>query len=149
MELILKKNVENLGDINDIVNVKNGYGRNYLIPKGFAIIANEAIKKVHAENTKQQKHKAEAIYKLAKENADKITSVDITVGAKVAKDGEKIFGSVTNIQLADAIKTVSGIEVDRKKLTILSDIKTLGSYTASVELHRELKVELKFQVIAE
>ena len=123
MEIILKKNVDSLGDVNDIVNVKNGYGRNYLIPRGFAVIANETNKKILAENTKQQQHKAEAIYKGAKENADKINKANLFVGAKVAKDGVKIFGSVTNVQVADAIKKVAGVEVERKKINIVDDTR--------------------------
>tara|TARA_B100000683_G_scaffold205774_1_gene199506 strand:+ start:301 stop:750 length:450 start_codon:yes stop_codon:yes gene_type:complete len=149
MEIILKKNVDNLGEVNDIVNVKNGYGRNYLIPQGYAVIANETNRKVHAENMRQQQHKAEAIYKEAKASADAINKASISVGAKVAKDGEKIFGSVTSIQLVDAIKKQTGIVIDRKKVSIQGDIKTIGGYTASVELHRELKVDVKFNVVAE
>ena len=149
MEIILKKSVESLGEVNDVVNVKNGYGRNYLIPRGFALIANETNKKILAENTKQQQHKAEAVYKEAKESAEKINKATLSVGAKVAKDGVKIFGSVTNVQIADAIKKATGVEVERKKINIVDDIKTLGSYTASVELHRELKLDVKFEVIAE
>ena len=149
MEIILKKSVESLGEVNDVVNVKNGYGRNYLIPRGFAVIANETNKKILAENTKQQQHKAEAVYKEAKESAEKINKATLSVGAKVAKDRVKIFGSVTNVQIADAIKKATGVEVERKKINIVDDIKTLGSYTASVELHRELKLDVKFEVIAE
>jgi len=149
MEIILKKNVDSLGEVNDVVNVKNGYGRNYLIPRGFAVIANETNKKILAENTKQQQHKAEAVYKGAKENAEKINTATLSIGAKVAKDGVKIFGSVTNVQIADAIKKATGVEVERKKINITDDIKTLGSYTASIELHRELKIDVKFEVIAE
>ena len=149
MEIILKKSVESLGEVNDVVNVKNGYGRNYLIPRGFAVIANATNKKILAENTKQQQHKAEAVYKEAKESAEKINKATLSVGAKVAKDGVKIFGSVTNVQIADAIKKATGVEVERKKINIVDDIKTLGSYTASVELHRELKLDVKFEVIAE
>jgi|TARA_Y100001934_G_scaffold114686_1_gene140368 large subunit ribosomal protein L9 len=148
MELILKQSVENLGEANDLVKVKNGYGRNYLIPKGLAIVANESNKKILSENLKQQEHKAAEVYKSAKDAADKIQKATITVGAKVGKD-DKIFGSVTNIQLADAINKITGIKVDRKKVNILDDIKKTGTYNASVELHRELTIETKFEVISE
>jgi len=148
MELILKQSVENLGEVNDVVKVKNGYGRNFLIPKGLAIVANESNKKILSENLKQQEHKAAELYKEAKAAADKIQKSTISVGAKVGKD-DKIFGSVTNIQLADAIKNITGIKVDRKKVNILDDIKKTGTYNASIELHRELTVEAKFEVVSE
>ena len=148
MELILKQSVENLGEINDLVKVKNGYGRNFLIPKGLAIIANEANKKTLNENLKQQEHKAAEVYKEAKDAAEKIQKASISVGAKVGKD-DKIFGSVTNIQLADAINSITGIKVDRKKVNILDTIKKTGTYNASIELHRELTIETKFEVVSE
>ncbi len=148
MELILKQSIENLGEANDVIKVKNGYGRNYLIPKGMAMIANESNKKILSENLKQQEHKAAELYKGAKEAADKIQKATISVGAKVGKD-EKIFGSVTNIQLAEAIKNITGIKVDRKKVNILDNIKKTGTYNASIELHRELTIETKFEVVSE
>ncbi len=147
MEVILKKDVLNLGYKNDIVTVKNGYGRNYLIPQGFAILATESAKKMHAENMKQRAHKEEKIKNEALELAKKLEDVALTIGAKTSTTG-KIFGSVNNIQIAEALAE-KGFEVDRKLISIKDAVKEVGKYTANIKLHREVKVEINFEVVSE
>ena len=147
MEVILKEDVVNLGYKDDIVNVKKGYARNYLIPQGKAIIATDSSKKVSAENLKQRAHKIEQIKAEAQALADKMEGVSLTIGAKTSSTGT-IFGSVTNIQLADALKE-KGFEVDRKLIVIKDQVKEVGSYTAVAKLHKEVSVEIPFEVIAE
>ncbi len=147
MEVILKQYIANLGHKDDIVEVKNGYGRNYLIPQGLAILATESAKKVHAENLKQRAHKEERIKNEALELAEKIKAVEIKIGAKTSSTG-KIFGSVNTIQIADILKE-KGIEVDRRKIEIKDSIKEVGNYKAVIKLHREVDVELPFEVFSE
>jgi len=148
MEVILKQDIANLGHTNDIVTVKNGYGRNYLIPKGMAIQATESAKKMHAENLKQRAHKEEKIKNEALEAAKKLEKVTLTIGAKASSTG-KIFGSVNNIQIAEALKE-KGYEIDRKNINIPEDqIKEVGKYNAKIKLHKEVSVEIEFEVIAE
>ena len=147
MEIILKQYVTNLGHKDEIVEVKNGYGRNYLIPQGFAILATKSAKKVHAENLKQRAHKEEKIKNEAMALAETIKSVEIKIGAKTSSTG-KIFGSVNTIQIADILKE-KGIEVDRKKIVIKDSVKEVGKYTAIIKLHREVDVELPFEVFSE
>ncbi|MDO5663683.1 MAG: 50S ribosomal protein L9 [Bacteroidia bacterium] len=147
MEVILKEDVVNLGYKDDIVNVKKGYARNYLIPQGKAIIATDSSKKVLAENLKQRAHKIEQIKAEAQALADKMEGVSLTIGAKTSSTGT-IFGSVTNIQLADALKE-KGFEVDRKLIVIKDQVKEVGSYTAVAKLHKEVSVEIPFEVVAE
>lgn len=145
MDVLLKKKVESLGDENEIVSVKNGYGRNYLIPNGIAILATESIKKMHAENQKQRAHKEVKIKEEAEKIAKSIKSATIKVAAKVGEKG-KIFGSITNIQLADALKD-AGFDVDRKNINILEkNIKTIGKYNAEVKIHKEIAVSIEFEV---
>ena len=145
MDVLLKKKVESLGDENEIVSVKNGYGRNYLIPNGIAILATESIKKMHAENQKQRAHKEVKIKEEAEKIAKSIKSSTIKVAAKVGEKG-KIFGSITNIQLADALKD-AGFDVDRKNINILEkNIKTIGKYNAEVKIHKEITVSIEFEV---
>lgn len=146
MEVILKEDVKGLGYKNDIVNVKPGYGRNFLIPRGVAIIANQSNKKVVSENIKQASHKAEKLKKDAQEIADKISKLSLKIPAKVGESG-KIFGAVTALQVADALKD-KGLEIDRKKITFKTDVKEVGDYTAHVDLHKEVKTEVKFSVVA-
>lgn len=149
MEIILKQDVLNLGYKDDTVNVKNGYARNYLIPQGFAIAANETTKKVHAENLKQRAFKEEKLKKEAQKIADALKEVTLKVGAKAGTSG-KIFGSVNNIQIADAIKEQFNYDVDRKKILVDGDaVKELGTYTAKVHLHKEVQFSVKFEVVAE
>jgi large subunit ribosomal protein L9 len=147
----MAKLVEDLkGDSNkdDILTVKNGYGRNYLIPKGYAILATSSAKKVLAENIKQKAFKQEKLKDLALETAKKLENKIIKIGAKTSATG-KIFGSVNSIQIAEAIKK-KGIEIDRKTIEIDQDhIKEIGKYIATIKLHKEVKIELPFEVISE
>lgn len=147
MEVILKEDVPNLGYKDDIVNVKRGYGRNYLIPQGKAYIATESAKKVLAENLKQRAHKIEKIKNEALELASKLEGVSLTIGAKTSSTGT-IFGSVTNIQIADALKE-KGFEIDRKLIVIKDSVKEVGAYKATVKLHKEVSVEIPFEVVSE
>src|SRR4028119_1997477 len=147
MEVILKDDVKGLGFKNDIVDVKPGYGRNYLIPQGIAVIADKSNKKVVAENVRQAAHKAEKIKLDAQAVADKIGDMVVDLPAKVGESG-KIFGAVTTTQLSDALRA-KGIEVDRKKISFDSEVKTAGEYTASIALHKEVKHTVRFNVVAE
>ena len=147
MELILKEDVVNLGYKNDIVTVKSGYGRNYLIPTGKAVIASPAAKKMLAEELKQRAHKLEKIKKDAEEIAAKLKDVTLVIKTKVSSTGT-IFGSVTNIQIADELSKL-GLEIDRKIIVIKESVKEVGNYTATVKLHKEVSVELPFEVVAE
>ncbi len=147
MEVILKQDIHTLGYKNDIVTVKNGYGRNYLIPTGAAILATESAKKMHAENMRQSAHKQEKIKNEALELAKKLETVKITLGAKTSSTG-KIFGSVNNIQIAEAL-TAQGFDIDRKVIAIKDAIKEIGSYTASIKLHKEVKVDIALEVVSE
>ncbi len=147
MEVILKEDIATLGYKDDVVNVKKGYARNYLIPTGKAIIASESAKKVLNENLKQRAHKLEQIKNEAQALADKMEGVALTIGAKTSSTGT-IFGSVTNIQIADALKE-KGFEVDRKTIFIKDQVKEVGNYTAIAKLHKEVSVEIPFEVVAE
>jgi large subunit ribosomal protein L9 len=147
MEVILKQDVKNLGEKDDIVNVKPGYGRNYLIPKGFAQQATESARKVLAENLKQAQFKQEKIRKDADAIAAKLEGVKLTIGAKAGESG-KIFGAINTIQIADALKK-EGFEVDRRRITFDSEPKMVGEYTANLNLHKEVKVKVPFEVVAE
>ncbi|WP_347160208.1 50S ribosomal protein L9 [Pontibacter chitinilyticus] len=147
MEIILKDDVKGLGYKNDIVSVKPGYGRNYLIPQGLAVIADKSSKKVVAENIRQAAHKAEKIKTDAQELANSIGDAVLEIPAKVGETG-KIFGSVTTLQLSDALKA-KGIEVDRKRISFDQDVKTAGEYTATINLHKEVKHQVRFNVVAE
>ena len=147
MEVILKEDILNLGYKDDIVNVKKGYARNFLISQGKAVIASESAKKVLAENQKQRAHKLAQMKADAQAIADKLEGVSLTIGAKTSSTGT-IFGSVTNIQIADALKE-KGFELDRKLILIKDAVKEVGSYKAVVKLHKEVSVEIPFEVIAE
>ena len=147
MEIILKEDIKGLGYKNDVVTVKPGYGRNYLIPKGAATQATESAKKVVAENVKQAAHKAEKLKGDALAIAEKLAGLTIEIKAKVGDSG-KIFGAVTSLQLSDVLKE-KGFAIDRKKISFKGDVKEVGDYTASVDLHKEVKQELKFKVVAE
>ncbi|MDD3624310.1 MAG: 50S ribosomal protein L9 [Proteiniphilum sp.] len=147
MEVILKEDILTLGYKDDVVNVKKGYARNYLIPQGKAIIASESAKKVLAENQKQRAHKLTQIKADAQAMADKMEGVSLTIGAKTSTTGT-IFGSVTNIQIAEALKE-KGFEVDRKLILIKDQVKEVGTYNAVVKLHKEVLVEVPFEVVAE
>lgn len=148
MEIILKQDVQNLGNKDEIVKVKNGYARNYLIPQGLAITATESAKKILAENTKQRAHKEAKIKADAEVIAKKLEGVKLTIGAKTSSTG-KIFGSVNTIQIAQALSE-KGFEIDRRIISIQDDqVKEIGNYTAEIKLHREVKVKIDFEVIAE
>jgi large subunit ribosomal protein L9 len=148
MEIILKQDIQNLGYKDDIISVKNGYARNYLIPKGLAINATTGAKKVHQEILKQRAHKEEKVKKEAQTIAESLKSVSLTIGAKTSSKG-KIFGSVNTIQLSEALKE-KGFEIDRKNITIKEDlIKEIGKYTAKIRLHKEVHIEVPFEIIAE
>ncbi len=148
MEIILLQDVTNLGSKDDVVVVKNGYGRNYLIPQKLAILATTSSKKVLSENLKQRAHKEAKLKEEALKQAEILKNITIVIGAKTSTTG-KIFGSVNNIQVAEALKE-KGFEVDRKQITIKEDsIKEIGKHTAKVKFHREVVVELEFEVVAE
>ena len=147
MEIILKEDVQNLGHKNEIVTVKNGYGRNYLIPNGIAVLATPSAKKVHAENMRQRAHKEEKIKNEALELAKTLEGKSFTIGAKASSTG-KIFGSVNTIQIAEAL-TKEGFDVERKNISMKDDAKEVGTYTATVKLHREVKVDISIEVVAE
>ncbi|MCG8340145.1 MAG: 50S ribosomal protein L9 [Cytophagales bacterium] len=147
MEVILKEDIKGLGNKNEIVKVKPGYGENYLIPKGFAIIADAANKKVIAENVRQAAHKAAKIKQEAEGLAKKLDQLIIKIPAKVGEKG-KIFGAVTALQISEALKA-QGIAVDRKQISFNMPIKMLGTYEASLALHKEFIYPLKFTVVAE
>jgi len=149
MEIILKQDFPGLGHKNDLVKVRDGYARNYLIPKGFAIAATKTTKKILAENLKQQAHKEAKLRQEAEANAKKLANIVITVGAKTSSTG-KIFGSVNTIQLADALNK-QGFAVDRKNITIYDaeNIKEIGTYKAKVKLYRDIVTDFTFEVISE
>ena len=148
MEIILLQDVANLGSKDDVIVVKNGYGRNYLIPQKLAVLATSSSKKVLSENLKQRAHKEAKLKEEALKQAEILKTITIVIGAKTSSTG-KIFGSVNNIQVAEALKE-KGFEVDRKQITIKEDsIKEIGKHTAKVKFHREVVVELEFEVVAE
>ncbi len=145
MELILKKDVQNLGFKDDVVSVKAGYGRNFLIPQGHAQLATPSAKKVLAENLKQKAHKEAKIVNDAKTLAEAIKALEIKLFAKAG--GEKLFGSITNIDLSEALAK-AGHEIDRKFITS-GIVKRTGKYNATIRLHREVLVDLPYEIIAE
>ncbi|MBR6660357.1 MAG: 50S ribosomal protein L9 [Bacteroidales bacterium] len=148
MEVILKQDVANLGHKDDIVVVKNGYGANYLIPQGMAIMATPSAKKVHQENLRQRAHKEAKIRQDAEALAAKIAGTTVKVAAKVSETG-KVFGSVNNIQVAEALVAL-GHDVDRKNITLANDvIKEVGTYEAVVKIYRDIKAEFSVEVVAE
>ena len=145
MDIILKEDVKGIGYKDDIVSVKGGYGRNYLIPQGMAIIASPSNRKMIQENIRQAAHKADKIKKDAEEIAGKLEGVTLQIPAKAGESG-KIFGSVTTLQISDALKE-KGFDIERKRINISSDIKTLGDYTAEIILHKEVHPEIAIQVV--
>ena len=148
MEVILKQDVKGLGYKHDLVTVRNGYGRNFLIPQGVATLATESAKKMHAETMKQRSFKEDKLRKEATANAEKLAGVTLKVGAKSGENG-KIFGSVTNIQLADAFQK-AGYNIERKNIEISGDgIKQLGTYSAKVRLYKEIAATVNFEVVSE
>ena len=146
MEIILKKDVANLGHADDIVNVKTGYAVNYLIPQGFAIMATPSAKKVHAENLRQRAHKIAKFIGDAEALAAKLAETTVQVAVKVSESG-KIYGSVTTAQLSEALAAV-GIEVDKKDIAVEA-AKELGTYEATVKCYRDVKGTFKYEIVAE
>ena len=146
MEIILLTDIANLGPKDDIVDVKQGYGRNYLIPQGYAILATPSARKVVAENLRQRAHKEAKLKAEAEELAAKLAEVKLTIGAKTSSTG-KIFGSVNSIMISESLKE-KGFDIDRKKI-VLKDVKEVGTYTALIKLHREVKVDVEFEVVSE
>ena len=147
MEIILKTDIKGLGFKNDLVSVKPGYGRNYLIPQGFAVLATGSNKKILAENIKQAAHKAEKIKTEAENIAAKLAETTLEIKAKIGDSG-KIFGKVTTLQISDALAT-KGFEIDRKKIAISVPVEGAGEFTADIDLHREVKTQVKFVVVGE
>lgn len=147
MEVILREDIKGLGYKNDIVAVKPGYGRNYLIPQGMAILANTSNRKMIEENVRQAAHKAEKALKDAQAMAEKMGEVVVEIKTKAGESG-KIFGAITALQVADALAS-KGFEFDRKKIILSKNIKEIGEHTAVVDLHKEVHHEIKLNVIAE
>ena len=147
MDIILKKDVANLGHADDVVKVKTGYAMNYLIPQGFAIAATPSALKQHEEPLRQRAHKEAKKVAEAEAAAAKINELTVKVSAKVSENG-KIYGSVTTAQLAEAL-VAAGVEVDKKDITILSEVKELGNYEAEVKCYKAIKGTFKFEVVAE
>ena len=148
MELILKNDVENLGFTDDLVTVKNGYGRNYLIPNGHAVLATPSAKKVLAETLKQRSFKEKKVIEDAQKEADKLNGLEVKIAAK-SGEGDKLFGSVSNANLADALEK-EGITLDKKFITVAGGtIKRTGKYDAKLRFHREVVSDFAFEVVAE
>lgn len=147
MKIILKEDIPSLGYKDDVVEVKSGYGRNYLIPTGKAVIATPSALKVLAENQKQRAHKLAKIKAEAEAMAAALEGVSLTIGAKTSSTGT-IFGSVGNIQIAEALEKL-GHNVDRKVILIKDTVKEVGNYTATIKLHKEVSVEVPFEVVSE
>jgi large subunit ribosomal protein L9 len=148
MEVILKKNVDKLGYANEIVSVKPGYGRNFLIPQGYAVLATASAKKAHEEMMRQKSHKEAKMLTEAQELAAKIANVTVSIATKAGENG-KIFGSVNTVQLADALRK-AGYDIDRKSLKIKDEpIKDLGTFEAEANLYKGVKQTFKFEVVSE
>ncbi len=148
MEIILLKDLDNVGDKHEVVKVKDGYGRNFLIPRGIAIVANAVNKKRLADFIRQDEAVEAQKVSVYQEMADKLKGITLHIGAKAGTSG-KIFGSVTNIQLSNAIRDQAGLEVERKKIHLPDEVKELGTYTARVDLHKEVVCNVNFEVVGE
>jgi large subunit ribosomal protein L9 len=149
MEVILKQDVRNLGYKDDVVKVRPGFGRNYLIPNGLAIVADDSARKIHAENVKQRAHKEAKVKAEAEKQAGKLGEMTVKVGAKAGDNG-KIFGSITSVQLTESLRKL-GFDIDRRNITIENEenVKSVGVYNAKVRLHKEVVAPFKFEVISE
>ena len=147
MEIILKQDVANLGYKDEIVNVKNGYANNYLLPKGWAIIATPVNKKIHAENMRQRAHKEEALRKNAETQQAALNGKTVKIIVKVGENGQ-LFGGVNNIMVAEALKEQHNYDIDRKNI-IVETIKTVGTFTAKVNVYKDIKAEVNVEVVAE
>jgi large subunit ribosomal protein L9 len=148
MEVILLKDIDNLGDANTLVKVRDGYGRNYLIPNGLAVVANDGNRKMMQERMKGAEARERKLLEQIQEVTAKLQENTIRVGAKVGQS-DKIFGSITNVQLADAIKKQLGLVIDRKKISVAEEVKTLGAFEADVALHKDHHIKIKFEVVEE
>ena len=149
MEIILKKDVNNLGYTHDVVNVKDGFGRNYLIPQGFAVLATDSNKKMNAETLRQKSYKEAKTRTEAEKLLKALENITVKIGAKAGTTG-KIYGSVNAIQISEAIKEQFNYEIDRKKIHLDGDsIKELGAYKATIKLHKDIQASINFEVIAE
>lgn len=148
MEIILLQDVDKLGYKHEVVTVKPGYGRNYLIPQGLALMANKSNMARLAEMRKQQELQENKMLDQYKEIADKLDGITLKIGAKAGTSG-KIFGSVTDIQLAQELHETHGIEIERRKIEMPEEVKNIGSYTAKAKLHKEVEADIKFEVVAE
>tara|TARA_B100000579_G_C22601653_1_gene742985 strand:+ start:38 stop:490 length:453 start_codon:yes stop_codon:yes gene_type:complete len=150
MEVILIKDVLNCGFKDDIVKVKSGYARNFLIPKGFAIMANESTKKILTENLKQRSHKEQSLIKDAELQKEKLNEATIKIKAKVSEDGNTLFGSVNSSMFSETLSKI-GFDIDKKYIKLLPStvIKKTGKYTADIRLHRDVSASIDFEVIAE
>ncbi len=146
MDIILKEDIVGLGYQNDVIQVKPGYGRNYLIPQGLAIIANSSNRKMVEENLKQAAHKAERVKEQAETLANAIGDLELVIETKAGESG-KIFGAVTTLQISDSLKE-KGFDIDRKRISFKTDVKMVGEYTAELNLHKEVKKEVAFKVVA-
>lgn len=147
MEVILTQDIQGLGYKNDVISVKSGYGRNYLIPKGIAILANTSNRKMIEENVRQAAHKAEKLKNDAEGVAEQIGDLVLEIGAKVGESG-KIFGAITTLQIVDAMKE-KGFEIDKKKINFNTKVKEVGEYFVTIDLHKAVKKEVPFKVVAE
>jgi len=149
MEIILKKDVTNVGYAHDVVMVKDGFARNYLIPQGYAVMATDPNRKINAENLRQKSFKAQKTHNEAEIVAKSLENITVKIGAKAAPNG-KIYGSVNAIQIAEALQEQFKIEIDRKKIHVDGEsIKELGNYTASIRLHKDFVVNINFEVFSE
>ena len=147
MEVILKQDIKNLGFKDDVVKVRNGYGNNFLLPKGFAILATESARKMHAETVKQRAHKVSKMRNDAQGIADQLSGIVLTIPMKAGESG-KLFGSVTSQQIADLLKKM-GFEIDKKQIQMPEDhIKHLGSFAAEAVIHRDVRAKINFEVIS-
>jgi large subunit ribosomal protein L9 len=148
MDIILLKDLDKVGNKHDIVNVKNGYGRNYLIPQGYAIVANASNRKQLNEVIKQEEAREAKKLDMYKAIADQLKDVVLRIGAKTGTSGA-IFGSITNVQIANALKEQCNLDIERKKIVIEDEVKTVGEYTAKINLHKELQASVRFEVTEE
>lgn len=148
MDIILLADIDKVGDKHDVVKVKAGYARNYLIPKGLAAVANKTNKSILADSIRQEDARQNKMLDAYKTMADQLQTITLQIGAKTGTTG-KIFGSVTNVQIAQALKEHHGIEIERKKIHIIDEVKEVGSYEAQIDLHKEVKTKVKFDVVAE
>ena len=146
MEVLLKKDIDRLGNKDEIITVKNGFGRNYLIPKGIAVLATESVKKMHAETLKQRAHKDNQLKEEASKIYEKMAKKTFQVPVKIGENG-KIFGSITNIQLADALDK-AGFKVERKNITLpTGNLKSIGKFEADIVFHKEVKGKVAFEIV--